>query len=61
MGKLRFKGNLDWWLDRQSGHPREYRLGCLQPDTHVGVQGLKIVSHKLEARCRGAGPCLGPS
>lgn len=56
MGNLRLKENLGWWLDRQTGHPQECRLGCLQPDAHVGMQGLKIVIPKLEARYGGARP-----
>lgn len=59
VGELRLKGNQDWYLDRHSGHPQEDRLGCLHPDAHVDVQGLKIVSPKLEARCRGARLFLG--
>lgn len=50
MGKLRFKGDLDCWVDRLLGHPQEYRLGCLQSDPYVGVQGLKNVIPMLEVR-----------
>lgn len=60
-GKAEVEEGLDCWSDRQLGHPREHRFGCLQPDTYVGMQGLKIVIPTLEVRCGGARPCLGPT